>query len=169
MIVAGAAWTVVQIMDVEGKAEGTGCDKGKILSFVNIGLGVMHITVCIYVQNAIVNRIIKMKEEAGEDPEELKADDIMKAAKHIIAYDFVFCFYFFALPAGTFYTCYGISTLSGCGTGKAFAVSIAMIGYGFATMFYLPCMYCGTCCAAHTKKVPKKGKKGKKDAAPIEP
>merc|ERR1712203_1285770 len=155
--------------DVESKPEGSDCDKAKLLSFVNIGLAVLHIVICIYVQNAIVNRIIKMKEEAGENADELKADDIMKATKHIIAYDFVFCFYFFALPAGTFYNCYGISTLSGCGAGQAFAVSIAMIGYGFATMFYLPCMYCGTCCAAHTKKVSKKGKKGMKDPAPVQP
>merc|ERR1711972_563807 len=107
-------------MDVEGKAEGTGCDKAKVLSYVNIGLGVMHSIVCIYVQNAIVNRIIKMKEEAGEDPDELKSDDIMKATKHIIAYDFVFCFYVFALPAGTFYNCSSISKLSECDTQSAF-------------------------------------------------
>merc|ERR1711920_45786 len=123
----------------------------------------------IYVQNAIVNKIIKMKEEAGEDPDELKSDDIMKATKHIIAYDFVFCFYVFALPAGSFYNCYGISKLGECDTQSAFAAAMAMIGYGFATMLYLPCMYCGTCCAAHTKKVSKKGKKGIKDPAPVQP
>jgi len=37
--------------------------------------------------------------------------------------------------------------------------------------FYLPCMYCGSCCAAHAKKVAKKSnsQKGLKALAAIEP
>merc|ERR1711972_1087894 len=149
-----------------------GCDKAKMLSFINIGIAVMHTGISIYVQNAIVNRIKKMHEEDGIDTGELRADDIMKATKHIIAYDFLFCFYVFALPASTFYNCYRLADLdrSACsqGYGPAWACSICMIMFGFATMCYLPCMYCGTCCAAGTKKVTKKAKgKGTKPAGDV--
>merc|ERR1712194_898975 len=92
------------------------------------------------------------------------ATEIMKATKHIIAYDFVFCFYAFALPGGTFYMCYALGDLDGSdckvGTNQAWCAAMAMIAYGFATMMYLPCMYCGTCCGAQAKKVKSKGKKG---------
>jgi len=182
LILAGSVWTVIQIMglasdDTTATASGANttattaapsasenCDSAKILCFINIGCAVVHALISIYIQNAIVNKIAKMHEEEGEDSGVIRSDDVMKATKHIIMYDFVFCFYVFFLPAATFYNCYGISTLTGTncetGNGPAWAAAMAMIGYGFATMCYLPCMYCGTCCAAGTKKVVKKGKKG---------
>jgi len=178
LILAGSVWTVIQIMGADSNdstsigtnttattaAPSIDCDTAKILCFINIGFAVMHALISIYVQNAIVNKIAKMHADEGDDSGVIRSDDVMKATKHIIMYDFVFCFYVFALPAATFYNCYAISDLNDtdCATGKApaWAAAMAMIGYGFATMCYLPCMYCGTCCAAGTKKVAKKGKKG---------
>merc|ERR1712232_186658 len=109
------------------------------------------------------------KEENGEDPNDFEGEDVFKATKHIIMYDFIFCFYVFALPAATFYNCYAISTLTTCmdASGTAWAASMAMIAYGFATMMYLPCMYCGTCCAASSKKVKARPKSGETHQKPV--
>merc|ERR1712039_542272 len=121
---------------------------------------VVHGIAAIYIQNAIMKRIRQMHAEEGVEGEEMRSGDVMKAAQHIIKYDFGFCFYVFFLPAATFYSCYAISQVGDCKSGNApaFAALMAMIAYGFATMFYLPCMYCGTCCAASTRKVAKKNK-----------
>lgn len=162
LILAGSAWTVVQIMDAEGdeakKADAENCDNAKLMCFIAIGLAVMHILISVYVQNAIVQKITK----DSPDVEEPGAKEIMEATKHIIAYDFVFCFYVFALPGGTFYMIYGLSDLDSgsctVGSNQAWTAAMCMVGYGFCTMMYLPCMYCGTCCASQTKKVGKKGK-----------
>merc|ERR1711870_71455 len=155
-------------MDAESSDTAEDCSKPKMLSYINIGLSVMHIAIAVYVQNAICKKITTTKEENGEDPNELKAGDVLMATKHIIMYDFIFCFYVFALPGSTFYNCYAISTLTACmdASGPAWAASMAMIGYGFATMMYLPCMYCGTCCAASSKKIKTTSKSGKTHQKP---
>merc|ERR1712232_1072184 len=108
------------------------------------------------------------KEENGEDPNDFEGEDVFKATKHIIKYDFIFCFYVFALPAATFYNCYAITTIATCliVAAPALVVSMSMIAYGFATMTYFPVMYCGTCCAASGKKVKSQAKKETERHAP---
>merc|ERR1712217_302661 len=101
----------------------------------------MHVAIVVYVQHAICKKITKTKEESGEDPNQLKAEDISTAMKPIIMYDFIFCFYVFALPGSTFYNCYALSTLTACmgASGPVRAASMAMIVYGVVTiMFFLP-------------------------------
>jgi len=167
LVLAGSVWTLIQIMDAEGasQADASKCDKAKVTCYVAIGLAVMHIVISIYVQNAIVKKI------QADDPEveHPSSEQILTATKHIIAYDFIFCFYVFALPAGTFYMCYGLSDLDSgeckIGSNPAWAASMAQIAYGVCTMMYMPCMYCGTCCGAQTKKVGKKVK-GQKVGGP---
>jgi len=172
LILAGSVWTVIQInndknsSDAATKAKADNCDNSAMLCYICIGLAVMHTAISIYVQNAIVKKILADNPEI-ENP---GAEEIMKATKHIIAYDFIFCFYAFALPGGTFYMCYALGDHNDgdCETGRgpAWSAAMAMIAYGFMTMFYLPCMYCGTCCASQTKKTGKKMKGGKGGPGP---
>merc|ERR1719291_421634 len=158
-------------MDTEAapQADSASCDNAKITCYVAIALAVMHIVISVYVQNAIVKKIL------ADDPEveHPSSEQILTATKHIIAYDFIFCFYVFALPAGTFYMCYGLSDLDSgdCkdGNNPAWAAAMAQIAYGFCTMMYMPCMYCGTCCASQTKKVGKKVKEPKTGAPGMTP